>query len=111
MSDEGIPEGMGGLMQQATMLQQQMKTAQERAARKHVVGESGGGLVKVTVSGALEVIRVEIDPAVITGEDVSMLEDLVAAAIRDGMNRARDLVSAEMGPLAHALKAAGLGGF
>ena len=111
MSDEGIPEGMGGLMQQATMLQQQMKTAQERAARKHVVGESGGGLVKVTVSGALEVIRVEIDPAVVTGEDVSMLEDLVAAAIRDGMNRARDLVSAEMGPLAHALKAAGLGGF
>jgi len=109
MSDDGIPGGLSGLMQQANMLQQQMKAAQERAAQKEVVGEAGGGLVKVTVTGALEVLRVEIDPVTLTGEDVTMLEDLVAAAIRDGMNRARDLASAEMGPLAQALKSSGLG--
>ena len=107
----GISDGMlGGLMKQAEELKQQMQEAQERAAQRVVIGESGGGLVKVHVTGALEVQRVELDPRVMSPDDHAMAEDLIAAAIRDGISRARRAAEDELGPMAQALKAAGLGG-
>jgi len=73
-------------MKQAEELQRTMKKAQEEIARMEVTGESGGGMVKVTMTGKHEVQRVQIEPAVI-GEDREMLEDLVAAAINDAVRR------------------------
>ena len=63
-----------------------MQKAQEEIARLEVVGESGGGMVKVTMTGKHEVKRVQIEAAV-AGEDREMLEDLVAAAINDAVRR------------------------
>lgn len=76
----------GNMMKQAEALQRNMQKAQEEIARLEVVGESGGGMVKVTMTGKHEVKRVQIEPAVV-GEDREMLEDLVAAAINDAVRR------------------------
>jgi DNA-binding YbaB/EbfC family protein len=76
----------GNMIKQAEALQRNMQKAQEEIARMEVTGESGGGMVKVTMTGKHEVKRVQIEPAVI-GEDRDMLEDLVAAAINDAVRR------------------------
>jgi nucleoid-associated protein EbfC len=78
--------GGGNMMKQAMALQANMKKAQEEIANMEVVGESGGGMVKVTMSGKHEVKRVQIEPQVIS-EDREMLEDLVAAAINDAVHK------------------------
>jgi hypothetical protein len=78
--------GLGNMMKQAEALQRNMQKAQEEIARLEVTGESGGGMVKVTMTGKHEVRRVQIEPAVI-GDDREMLEDLVAAAINDAVRR------------------------
>jgi len=74
----------GNMMKQAEALQRNMQKAQEEIAQMEVVGESGGGMVKVTMTGKHEVKRVQIEPTVI-GDDREMLEDLVAAAINDAV--------------------------
>jgi DNA-binding YbaB/EbfC family protein len=67
-------------------MQAEMQETQERLAQEEVTGESGGGLVKVTMNGKHEVRRVEIDDSLV-GDDKEMLEDLVAAAINDAAQR------------------------
>jgi DNA-binding YbaB/EbfC family protein len=78
--------GGGNMMKQAMALQANMKKAQEEIANMEVVGESGGGMVKVTMNGKHEVKRVQIEPQVIS-EDREMLEDLIAAGINDAVNK------------------------
>jgi nucleoid-associated protein EbfC len=78
--------GGGNMMKQAMALQANMKKAQDEIANMEVIGESGGGMVKVTMTGKHEVKRVQIEPQVIS-EDREMLEDLVAAAINDAVNK------------------------
>lgn len=101
--------GLEGLLGQARQMQTQLAEAQARAARKQVTGEAGGGLVRVVVTGRLEVGSVEIDPVV--SQDIEMLQDLIVAATNDGIRKAREMVEHELGPLAAMAKAAGLGGF
>ena len=74
------------LMKQAQAMQESMQKVQEEIGRMEVLGESGGGMVKVTMTGRHEVRRVQIEPAVI-GEDREMLEDLVAAAVNDAVHK------------------------
>ena len=74
--------GIGNLMKQAQQLQANMQKAQEEIAAMEVTGESGGGMVKVTINGRHEAKRVQIDPSVPL-DDREMVEDLVAAAIND----------------------------
>jgi DNA-binding YbaB/EbfC family protein len=76
---------IAGLMQQAQKMQQEMQKAQEELANMVVTGEAAGGLVKVTMTGKHAVRRVEIDPSLL--DDAEMLEDIVAAAINDAVNR------------------------
>jgi DNA-binding YbaB/EbfC family protein len=77
--------GIAGLMKQAQMMQENMKKAQEQLAQIEVEGQSGAGMVKVTMTCAHDVRRVSIDESVM--DDKEMLEDLVAAAINDAMRR------------------------
>lgn len=79
-------KGLGDLMKQAQQVQERMQALQEELARMEVTGESGAGLVKVTMNGRHEVKRVELDPSLLT-EDKSMLEDLMAAACNDAAHR------------------------
>ncbi len=78
--------GMGNLMKQAQEMQERMQKMQEETAKQEVVGESGAGLVKVTMMGNHNVRRVEIDDSLLN-EDKDMLEDLIAAAINSAVNR------------------------
>lgn len=78
--------GMGNLMKQAQKMQEELQKAQQEAAQAHVQGESGAGLVKVTMNGRHDVQRVEIDPSLLE-EDKEMLEDLIAAAINDAVRK------------------------
>ena len=86
---------VGNMMKQAQAIQENMKKAQEEIASLEVTGEAGGGMVRVTMTGRHEVRRVQIEPAVI-GEDREMLEDLIAAAVNDGVHKAEAAAQAKM---------------
>ena len=81
--------GIAGLMKQAQQMQENMKKAQEQLALVEVEGQSGAGMVKVTMTCAHDVRRVTIDASVM--DDKEMLEDLVAAAVNDAMRRAEQV--------------------
>jgi len=87
--------GIGNMMKQAQMLQANMQKAQAEIAAMVVVGESGGGMVKVTMNGKHEARRVQIDPTVPL-DDREMLEDLVAAAINDAAQRVESATQQRM---------------
>jgi len=87
--------GNFNLMKQAQAMQANLQKVQAEIALLEVSGESGGGMVKVTMTGKHEVRRVQIDPAVIT-EDREMLEDLVAAAVNDAIQKVESLVQQKM---------------
>jgi len=78
--------GMGNLMKQAQQMQEKMQKLQEEVAVMEVTGESGAGLVKVTINGAHNCRRVELDPSLLE-DDKDMLEDLIAAAFNDAARR------------------------
>ena len=86
--------GIAGLMKQAQMMQENMKKAQEQLSSVEVEGQSGAGMVKVTMTCAHEVRRVAIDPSVM--DDREMLEDLVAAAVNDAMRRTESVSKEKM---------------
>jgi len=87
--------GLGGLMKQAQKMQEEMQKAQAEIAEMEVTGQSGGGLVKVTVNGRHECKRVAIDESLLE-DDKDMLEDLVAAAINDAAVRVDETTKARM---------------
>jgi hypothetical protein len=90
---------LAGLMKQAQQMQENMKKAQEELARTEVEGQSGGGMVKVTMTCHHDVRRVNIDKSVI-GDDKEMLEDLVAAAMNDAVRKAEAIKQEKMGGFA-----------
>jgi nucleoid-associated protein EbfC len=98
------------MMQQVQQMQQQMQQAQEELARETVTASAGGGAVKATMTGGLELVSVEIDPEVVDPEDVEMLEDLVVAAVGEGLRKAQELQASRMGSVTGGLDLGGLGG-
>ena len=86
---------MGNLMKQAQAIKDNVEKAQAEVATIEVVGESGGGMVKVTMSGRHEVKRVQIEPAV-ASDDRELLEDLVAAAVNDAVHRVEARIQEKM---------------
>lgn len=86
--------GLGGLMKQAQMMQENMKKAQEQLAQMEVEGQAGAGMVKVLMTCSHAVRRVSIDASVM--DDKEMLEDLVAAAINDAVRRGEALSQEKM---------------
>jgi DNA-binding YbaB/EbfC family protein len=89
---------LAGLMKQAQAMQDNMKKAQDELALMEVEGQSGAGLVKVTMTCKHDVKRVIIDPSLLA-DDKDMLEDLVAAAFNDAVRRAEEVSTAKMGKL------------
>ena len=77
---------LGNIMKQAQEMQANLQKAQEELANMEVLGESGGGMVTVLMTGRHDVRRVNIDPTLM-GEDKEMLEDLVAAAVNDAVRK------------------------
>jgi len=80
---------LGNLMQQAQKMQENLKRAQDELSQMEVTGQAGGGMVKVTLTGKFGVRRVAIDKSAV-GDDVEMLEDLIAAAFNDAVNKVNE---------------------
>lgn len=85
---------IAGLMQQAQKMQENLKRAQAELANLEVTGESGAGMVKVVMAGSHAVKRVTIDPELL--DDAEMLEDMVAAAVNDAVNRVAEASQEKM---------------
>jgi len=94
--------GIGALMKQAQQMQENMRKAQEELAKVEVEGQSGAGLVKVTMTCKFAVKRIVIDPSLL-GEEKDMLEDLVMAAFNDGVAKAEAVTQAKMSGFAAGL--------
>jgi DNA-binding YbaB/EbfC family protein len=90
---------MGNLMKQAQKIQEQMQKAQEELANAQQQGESGGGLVKVIMTGRHDVKKVQIDESLMT-EDKEILEDLLAAAVNDAVRKIEDFSKQKMSGMA-----------
>ena len=87
--------GMGNIMKQAQQMQERMQQTQEELAKLEVTGESGAGMVKVTMTCNHNVRRVDIDPSLMD-DDKEMIEDLVAAAINDAVRRVQETSKEKM---------------
>lgn len=99
---------LGGLFKKAQEMQSNMARLQAEAAQREVEGESGGGLVRVTANGAMDIRKVVIDPALLADNDKEMLEDLVAAAVNDALRKSRQTLEEEMRKLTGGISIPGL---
>ena len=99
--------GLGGLMKQAQMMQENMKKMQEQLASVEVEGQSGAGMVMVTITCRYDVKRVKIDPSLL-GDDKDMLEDLIAAAMNDAVRKVEKTTEEKMAGLTAGLNIPGM---
>jgi DNA-binding YbaB/EbfC family protein len=88
------------MMAQLKKLQEQMEQAQAKLAEETVVGTSGGGAVKVTVTGDQHCTKVEVDPEFLKDADAEMLQDMLLTAVNQALDNSRKLQEERMGPLA-----------
>lgn len=95
-------------MQQVKALQDKMTKIQEELASRTVESTSGGGMVTVVFNGRQELLSMKIDPQVIDPEEIEMLQDLVVAAVNDGIRRSLEMAAGEMSKLAGGLSIPGL---
>ncbi len=99
---------MNQMLKQAQKLQEDMAKAQEELHTKTVDASAGGGAVTVVVNGKMDLLELKIKPEAVDPDDVEMLEDLVKAAVNEGLRKAQEMVSMEMGKLTGGLKIPGL---
>jgi nucleoid-associated protein EbfC len=95
-------------MQQMKALQDKMARMQDELSAKTIESAAGGGMVTVVVSGRQEVLSIKIDPQVVDPGDIEMLQDLVVAAVNDGLRKSQELMASEMGKIAGGLNIPGL---
>jgi hypothetical protein len=94
---------LGGLLQQAQQLKDRLSSMQEDLATRTVEASAGGGMVTVTVNGRLELVKLRIEPSLLESPDVEMLQDLVVAAVNEGVRAARGMMESELGKLTGGL--------
>ena len=90
-------------------MQQQMARVQEELETATVEGSAGGGVVKATVTGKQDLVSLVIDPSAVDPEDVEMLQDLVMAAVNEGLRKSQQLAEQKMGAVTAGLRIPGLG--
>lgn len=94
---------MGNLLKQAQQFQTKIAKLQEELEDRTVEASAGGGMVTVVVNGRQELVSIRIEPEVINSDDKEMLQDLILAAINDGLSKAKEMVNEEMGKLTRGL--------
>jgi DNA-binding YbaB/EbfC family protein len=92
-----MSKGLGQIMQQAKKMQERLVKIQEELAKKTVEGQSGGGMVACVVNGKQELISIKIADEIWAEKDKELLEDLIRAAINEGLDRSREMMQEEMG--------------
>lgn len=99
---------MQQMMKQARKMQEQLAAAQENIAQSTVDASAGGGMVKVTVNGEMQITSLKIDPEALDPEDVEMLEDMVTAAVNEALRSVGDLANRQMGAITGGLNIPGM---
>ncbi len=99
---------MNALLSQAKQAQEKMAKIQQELKGKVVEASAGGGMVTVKVNGEGELLSLKVDPEVVNAQDVEMLEDLVVAAVNEGLRQAKDMMSEEMARVAGGMNIPGL---
>ncbi|MBU6363726.1 MAG: YbaB/EbfC family nucleoid-associated protein [Acidobacteria bacterium] len=99
------------LMKQMQKMQEDMARVQDELTRETVSASAGGGAVTATVTGALEVVSIEISPDAVDPEDIEMLQDVIVAATNEALRAAQELANQRLGAVTGGLSGLGLPGF
>jgi DNA-binding YbaB/EbfC family protein len=100
--------GMANLQRMAQQMQQEMARIETELRDAQVDGSAGGGVVRAVVTGKQELVSVTIDPAAVDPSDVEMLQDLIVAAVNDGLRASRQVAEEKMAAVTGGLKIPGL---
>jgi len=95
------------IMKQAKKMQERMANLQKELETKTVEAQAGGGMVSVVVNGKYEVVSMKIEKEVVNPEDVEMLQDLIVAAVNEGIRKAQEMSASEMGKITGGLNIPG----
>jgi hypothetical protein len=98
----------GNIIKQAQQMQAKMARLQEELAQRTVEASAGGGMVTAVVNGRNELISLKIEKDVVNPEDVEMLQDLIVAAVNEGVRKAQEIATAEMSKITGGLNIPGL---
>lgn len=103
-----MSKGLGNIMKQAQMMQQKMGRMQEELAGRTVEATVGGGMVTAVVNGRQQLVALKIEPSVVDPADVEMLQDLVVAAVNEGIKQSQEMVQGEMSKITGGFNLPGL---
>ncbi|MEN6623876.1 MAG: YbaB/EbfC family nucleoid-associated protein [Smithella sp.] len=99
---------LGNIMKQAKKMQERMTKLQQELETRTIEAQAGGGMVKVVVNGKFEVVSLQIEKDVVNPEDIEMLQDLIVAAVNEGIRKAQEMTSQEMSKITGGLSIPGL---
>ncbi len=99
---------IGDILQKAQQMQERFSEVQEQVGNRTVEASAGGGMVTAVVNGRLQIVSLRIDPQVVNGGDLDMLQDLIIAAVNQAIRNAQSMVTEEMQKVTGGLKIPGL---
>ena len=103
-----MAKGFGNIMKQAKMMQEKLGKIQEEMANKTIEASAGGGMITAVINGRQEIVSIKIDPEVVNPEDIEMLEDLILAAVNEGIKRSQEMMAEEMSKITGGTNIPGL---
>lgn len=103
-----MTQNFGNIMKQAKKIQEKIASMQAELEARTVEATSGGGMVTVVVNGKFEILSMNIDKEVVNPEDLDMLQDLIMAAVNEGIRKAQEMASAEMSKITGGFNIPGL---
>jgi nucleoid-associated protein EbfC len=100
---------IGNIMKQAKKMQEKMGRLQQELEARTIEAQSGGGMVRVLVNGKYEVVSLKIEKDVVNPEDIEMLQDLIVAAVNEGIRKSQEMAQSEMAKITGGLSIPGMG--
>ncbi|HNX29880.1 MAG TPA: YbaB/EbfC family nucleoid-associated protein [Syntrophomonadaceae bacterium] len=105
--------GMGGgsmskMLKQAKQMQEQLSKLQEELEQREIESSSGGGAITLKITGKQQITALKINPDAVDAEDIEMLEDMIMAAVNEGIRKSQEMVSSEMAKITNGMKIPGL---
>ncbi len=101
-------QNMNSVIKQAQKMQEEMERVQKETEEEQVEASSGGGAVKVVVNGKKELVSLKLDPEAVDPDDIETLEDMITAAVNEGIKKADDLMAEKMGAVTGGINIPGL---
>jgi len=101
-------QNFGNLMKQAKKMQEQIGQLQQELEMKTIEAQAGGGMVRVVVDGKFKIVSIKIEKEVVNPEDIEMLQDLISAAVNEGIRKAQEMASEEMAKITGGLGIPGM---